>query len=196
MVRDELKFVLADLPCLLESYRVNTKPGSTAASSDGHLVKSADIGQIVVAQRLDDPAECCDPHGRFPSGLTPLTHDIVRAFDERQREKTVPREEIDRLETELITQANAGQSQSQSQAAPPPPPPPLPQQQPLPFQQPLPLPPQQQPLVLSPPPPLAPMPPLVPLTPPPLMPLPLTPQQMLSPVPPPPPPGAGGPALL
>lgn len=196
MVRDELKFVLADLPCLLESYRVNTKPGSTAASSDGHLVKSADIGQIVVAQRLDDPAECCDPHGRFPSGLTPLTHDIVRAFDERQREKTVPREEIDRLETELITQANAGQSQSQSQAAPPPPPPPLPQQQPLPFQQqPLPLPPQQQqPLVLSPPPPLAPMPPLVPLTPPPLMPLPLTPQQMLSPVPPPP--GAGGPALL
>lgn len=107
LVRDELKFVLADLPCLLESYRVNTKPGSAAASSDGHLVKSADIGQIVVAQRLDDAAECCDRRGRFPSGLTPLTHDIVREFDERQSERRVPPSEIDRLETAIVSKDNA-----------------------------------------------------------------------------------------
>ena len=120
-VEDELSFVMADLPCLLECYRANTKPGSNAASSDGHIVKSADIGQILLARKADDPsAPACDERYRHPSGLTPLTNNILREFDARQREKRFSRNQIQELETLIQSQAGSSSQQQQQTYAPPP----------------------------------------------------------------------------
>jgi hypothetical protein len=140
---------LVDLPCVLETFKT-TDAGIT-------LYKSADIGQALVARRSDTPG-AHDARHRLPSGITPPTRNIRRAFrklpdaaEMRRLEQEIladpgiarqfPRgtvsygqwfqeEEIDPNQTMDSLQRTA--ATTPQQPLPPPPPPPLPPLPPLP----------------------------------------------------------------
>eukprot|EP00249_Psilotum_nudum_P012817 c24004_g1_i2 orf=295-744(+) len=94
---DRFPAALLDLPCVVESYKTY---------DDTVLIKSADIGQIIMVREEGDPAPDCF---EYRHGLTPPMRDARRR--RFRREPDLNPELVQKVENDLINIMSGGSAQ-------------------------------------------------------------------------------------